>query len=80
MSQIKVDGVEEVKAIPAASVLNDASGIAFLTRDSFKTRAVVRSQSYLACILPGHINKDFPSLGLTPSSFSVSTIFVRDPI
>eukprot|EP00973_Karenia_brevis_P062700 8718570-Karenia_brevis.AAC.1 len=77
---MKVEGIEEIKAIPAANVSNDASGVAFLTRDTFKTRAAVRSQSYLACILPGHINKDFPSLGLTSSSFFVSTIFVTDPI
>eukprot|EP00973_Karenia_brevis_P053498 7434554-Karenia_brevis.AAC.1 len=53
---------------------------AFLTRDTFESRAVVRSHSYLACILPGHINNDFPALGLTPSSFLVATIFVSDPI
>ena len=45
--------VDRIQVLHASQVVNDAVGIAFMTRDTFKDRAQVRSNKPLGVILPG---------------------------
>eukprot|EP00973_Karenia_brevis_P027999 3856275-Karenia_brevis.AAC.1 len=78
--QVCVQDVPSVETIHAAQVVDNACGVANMTRETFKTKASVRSTSYLGVILPGQVNKGMAELGITDSAIILFTAFMKDPI
>eukprot|EP00973_Karenia_brevis_P089432 12397729-Karenia_brevis.AAC.1 len=80
LSQIKISDDTPFAVIDACQVVQDAEGIALVTRDTFKTIAGVRSQKPLAVLVPGHVYNNEIEDGITPSSISKFWIIMADPI
>eukprot|EP00973_Karenia_brevis_P034354 4738728-Karenia_brevis.AAC.1 len=55
-------------SIPISSVISEAQGLAFCTKETFKTVSAVRSSHPLAVLLPSHLGLEVKAMGINDSA------------